>query len=77
MATQSPNLSRVANDFAQSEAGKLLLGLVGGALAITLLPTLLRFTVRLTSRMIVGVILKAIPIILAGLLAERAAEEID
>jgi len=77
MATQTSSFSRTANAFAQTEAGKLVLGLFGGALAITLIPTLLRFTVRLSTRLIVGVILKAIPIIIAGLLAERAAEEVE
>ena len=49
----------------------------GGALAVVLAPSILRGTLRFAGRTAVDIAIKAVPIVIAGLLAKEGAEKLD
>lgn len=53
----------------------LLVG--GGALAVVLAPSILKGTMRFAGRTAVDIAIKAVPIVIAGLIAKEGAERID
>ncbi len=49
----------------------------GGALAVMLAPSILKGTLRFAGRTAVDIAIKAVPIVIAGLLAKEGAEHLE
>lgn len=49
----------------------------GGALAVLLAPSILKGTLRFAGRTAVDIAIKAVPIVIAGLLAKEGAEKLE
>ena len=73
MATSTDSLSSLLDDPIVRMG--LLVG--GGVLAVALVPSVLKGTLRFTARTAVDIALKAAPIVIAALLAKEGAEHID